>query len=403
MKSCAIALKDVLVRLRDRTAFITLLIVPMVMIIILGTVFNWTSTAFKATLAVADLDHGTVASYLTHDVFQGNDLSNLLLITTVQSEAQARTLVEQNKVGAAVIIPPGFSQDATTGKHVSITVLGNPEQSNQAGVVRSIVTAFTDEVERRRLAAETAIGALQRSKLLSPVQLSEATKAVLKETAVSSAETSSVNVHASIEEGKKTPSALGYYAVGMALLYLLFTASAGTDDMLEEKRQHTLQRALTTPTSYVQILLGKMTGIVLVSLLQFTAVIVLTRVLYRVSWGASPGALLLMTVSTVLAGAGLATLVAALARNPEQAGALGPAVALIYSLVGGSMWPVYDMPNWWNRVSRLTFTRWSLEGFTALMTGGGIASVIKPVVVCCSMAGVFLLVAAVFLSRTYRA
>ena len=129
----------------------------------------------------------------------------------------------------------------------------------------------------------------------------------------------------------------------------------------------------------------------------------LTRLLYRVNWGASVPAVIVMAAATVLAGAGLSTLVAALARTPEQAGAVGPAVALIYSLLGGTMWPVYEMPTWMNSLSRLTFTRWSLEGFTSLMVnGGGVSSIMRPVSVCLIMAAAFLLISVTILSRNYQ-
>jgi ABC-type multidrug transport system permease subunit len=67
------------------------------------------------------------------------------------------------------------------------------------------------------------------------------------------------------------------------------------------------------------------------------------------------------------------------------------------------MWPVYNMPAWMNSVSRLTFTRWSVEGFTSLMVnGGGVSSIIRPVGVCLAMAAVFLLISVTVLNRNYQ-
>jgi ABC-2 type transport system permease protein len=94
-------------------------------------------------------------------------------------------------------------------------------------------------------------------------------------------------------------------------------------------------------------------------------------------------------------------MVAALVQSREQEGALGPAVALIYSLLGGSMWPVYVMPAWLDTASRLTFTRWAIDGFSALMLGGGVSSVLRPAGVCLGMALVFLGVSGVALNRNY--
>lgn len=402
MKFWHIAVKDLRVRVRDKSAFVVLMIIPMVMIIILGTVFNWAGSSFTANVALVDLDRGDMARRLTQDVFASPQLKDLLVVTAVPSEAEARSLVEQGKTGAAVIIPAGFSSGVSAGTKVSIIVLGNPETATQAGVIHNVVESFTAEVQRRQLAASIAVRTLQQSGAVPPQRMQEAVQGVLDEVSTSK-QTATVSVTTTTQEGIKVPRALDYYAVGMALLYLIFTANTSTEAMLEEKRQHTLSRILATPTSRVQVLLGKLVGIFFIAALQFTMIIVLTRLLYDVNWGASVPAVIVMATASVLAGAGLSTLVAALARTPEQAGAIGPAVALIYSLLGGTMWPVYNMPAWMNSVSRLTFTRWSVEGFTSLMVnGGGVWSILRPVSVCLAMAAAFLLISVTVLNRNYR-
>lgn len=402
MKFWHIAVKDLKVRVRDKSAFVVLLILPMVMIIVLGTVFNWAGSSFTANVTLVDLDGGDMARRLTQDVFASPQLKDLLVVTSVPTEAEARTLVEQGKTGAAVIIPAGFSSGVSAGTKVSIVILGNPETATQAGVIRNVVESFTAEVQRRQLAASIAIRTLQQSGAVPPQRMQEAVQSVLNEVGTSRT-TGVVSVRTTTQEGIKVPRALDYYAVGMALLYLIFTANTGTEGMLEEKRQHTLSRVLSTPTSRSQVLLGKLVGIFAIAALQFAMIIILTRVLYGVNWGASVPAVIVMATATVLAGAGLSTLIAALARTPEQAGSIGPAVALIYSLLGGTMWPVYNMPAWMNSVSRLTFTRWAIEGFTSLMVnGGGVSSILRPVGVCLAMAAVFLLISVTVLNRNYQ-
>jgi len=402
MKFWHIAVKDLKVRVRDKSAFVVLLILPMAMIIILGTVFNWAGTSFTASLTLVDLDGGDMAKRLTQDVFASSQLKDLLVVTSVATEAEARSRVEGGKTGAAVIIPAGFSSGVTAGTKVSIIVLGNPETATQAGVVRNIVASFTAEVQRRQLAASIAIRTLQQSGAVPPQRMQEAMQSVLDEVSASQ-QTGTVSVKTTTQEGIKVPRAIDYYAIGMALLYLIFTANTGTEAMLEEKRQHTLSRVLSTPTSRSQVLLGKLTGIFALAALQFGMIIALTRLLYGVNWGASVPAVIVMATATVLAGAGLSTMIAALARTPEQAGEIGPAVALIYSLLGGSMWAVYNMPAWLSAVSRLTFTRWAIEGFTSLMVnGGGVSTILRPAGVCLAMAAAFLLISVTVLNRDYQ-
>ncbi|MCX6085274.1 MAG: ABC transporter permease, partial [Caldiserica bacterium] len=223
MKFWHIAVKDLKIRVRDKSAFVVLMIIPMVMIIILGTVFNWAGSSFTANLTLVDLDRGDMARRLAQDVFASPQLKDLLIVKTVATEAEARTLVEQGKTGAAVIIPTGFSTDVAAGTRVSIVVLGNPETATQAGVIRNVVESFTAEVQRRQLAASIAVRTLQQSGTVPQERMQEAIQSVLDEVGTSG-QTGTVSVKTTTQEGLKVPRALDYYAVGMALLYLIFTA-----------------------------------------------------------------------------------------------------------------------------------------------------------------------------------
>ena len=53
----------------------------------------------------------------------------------------------------------------------------------------------------------------------------------------------------------------GLLAPGMALMFLMFTASNGGRSLLTERNQGTLPRLLVSPTTSAQVLGGKMFGI----------------------------------------------------------------------------------------------------------------------------------------------
>ncbi|HOV50318.1 MAG TPA: ABC transporter permease [Candidatus Cryosericum sp.] len=400
MKAWYIAVKDLVVHTRDRTAFVTLLLVPMVMIIVLGSVFNWNATSFQAHAVVVDLDGSNLSRQLTQQVLASPRVRDVLALTTTTSEAEARTLVEQGKTAAAIIIPKGFGGGAASGAPARIEVLENPESLIQAGVVASIVQAYTTDLQAQRVAISVATSVLEESGAVPPARMGEAVRGV-REQADAGQPQDLIAVKTTALEGRKVVPALDYYAVGMSLMYLIFTANTGAWNMLEEKRQRTLARIMTTPTARLTVMAGKSLGTLALTALQFAIIILLTRLLYHVQWSSSLPALLLMAGASVLAAAGLSTMVAALVQSREQEGALGPAVALIYSLLGGSMWPVYVMPAWLDAASRLTFTRWAIDGFSALMLGGGVSSVLRPAGVCLGMAVLFLGVSAVALNRNY--
>ncbi len=65
-----IGIKDVKIRARDSSSFIMLLAMPLLLILVLGMVFQplWTSTPFTIEIAVLDEDGGEFSKILLEEV-----------------------------------------------------------------------------------------------------------------------------------------------------------------------------------------------------------------------------------------------------------------------------------------------------------------------------------------------
>ena len=70
-------------------------------------------------------------------------------------------------------------------------------------------------------------------------------------------------------------------------------------------------------------------------------------------------------------------IVATFARDETQASVIGTVVTLLFAALGGNfVWPG-NFPSWLQAFSRLTATRWGLEGFADLtMRGAGLDGVL---------------------------
>ena len=160
---------------------------------------------------------------------------------------------------------------------------------------------------------------------------------------------------------------MGYYAVGMAVMYLLFATNSGAESIFEERRLKTYDRIRTTPVSENILFGGKLLGIFLVAFVQFLIIVLFTTLFYGVSWGKSLTGIFILMVSSVLAFSGFSTLFASIAKSEEQIGNIGPALSMIFGFLGGGMWPAFLFPQWMNVVSKFTPNRWALDGFLKLM------------------------------------
>jgi len=349
-----IGIKDVKIRTRDSSSFIMLLAMPLLLILVLGMVFQplWTSTPFTIDIAVLDEDGGEFSKILLEEVFGSEQLKDMIKIKFMESEKEIINEINKGKIAAGVIIGEEFSQAILKGENTQIKILADPEQTIKAGVIKNIVEAFTLEVLKRRIILGTSMGILVAENLINPAEIQQLIPVWLSEIE---------NMDELILMDKKTekrmdknPLAMEYYAVGMGVMYILFATNAGAETIFQERRNKTLERIKVAPVSEREIIGGKLFGIFLIALLQFVMIVFFTAIFYRVNWGDSLLGIIIMILSSVLAFSGLSTLLASLTKSEEQIGNIGPALAMIFGFMGGGMWPAFAFPDWLNMVSKFT-------------------------------------------------
>ena len=385
-----IGLKDVKIRSRDPASFIVLLAMPLILIFILGLVFQplWTNKPFTINVAVFNEDRGKISKMLIEDVFGSNELKDMIKIQSFKSEEEIIKNINKGKFAAGIVIKKGFSESIMKGENAKIEVYGDPEQTIKAGIVKNIVESFTLEVLKRRIVIGTALGFLRSENLIQPSEIQKLipmwlSKIKNKENLVSVTKETE-------KKHAKNPLAMEYYAVGMGVMYLLFATNSGAETILEERRIKTFDRIKVAPVGEKEILGGKLFGIFLVGLLQFVIIIMFTSIFYKVNWGDSAPGIIIMILSAVLAFSGFSTLLASFAKNQEQIGNIGSALSMIFGFLGGAMWPVFTFPKWMNIASKFTPNRWALDGFFKLMyDGGGVISILPYAFVLLIMASIF--------------
>ncbi len=395
-----IGAKDVKIRARDPASFIMLLAMPLILIFILGIVFQplWTSKPFTIDIAIFNEDEGEFSKILIDDVFGSNELKDTIKIKFLENEEEIKKYINEGKIAAGIIFRKGFSESIIEGGNAQIKIYGDPEQTIKAGVVKNIVESFTFEVLKRRTILETSLRFLGTKNLISSTEIQKLIPEWLLEI-----ENKKNLISVSSETEKKTtknPLAMEYYAIGIGVMYLLFATNAGAETIFKERRIKTFDRMKVAPLSNHTILGGKLFGIFFVALLQFVIIVIFTSIFYKVNWGNSVPGVIVMVLSAVLAFSGLSTLLASLTKSEEQIGNIGPALAMIFGFLGGAMWPAYGFPKWLNIASKFTPNRWAFEGFFKLMySEGGVISILPQVLVLLTMASIFFFIGVFRLNR----
>ena len=383
MKAWTIAWKDTLIRFRDRNGLLLMLAAPLIISAIIGAafgnIFSTGSTPIRdIPIIIVNDDEGELGQRF-EDALTSDDLTDLLEPTLMDDLDAAREIIETGGTRAVIYIHADFSRnlEEAGGAEAQITAIQlytDPAANVSPLIMRSIVDQIAGGFSIAAISSQVSVEQiLAHAETLGPAlgNLDGILEEELSADFVQGS-TDQINLNLVTGDGDEEVeiSSLAFFAPSMAIFFLMFAAFTGTRSILTEKTQGTLNRLLSTPTSYNQILVGKMGGTFLTGILQFIVLVVASRLIFGLNWGNSLPGLILMMLAVVAAATSLGALVAALAKDANQANIIGSAITLIFAALGGNFFPAANLPDWLQPISRLTITRWGLDGFTDLTISG---------------------------------
>jgi ABC-2 type transport system permease protein len=366
--STAIALVHLRRRIRDRSALLQGIVAPVVLAAIIASAFGGGGTT-STTIGVVDLDDGTIATALTDSLEVADEgeaepePAARIEVVALADRAAARVAIDEGDVAAAIVVPEGFGE-SLGGTPRDLEVIADEGQQLGGDVADAIAARLAASIDASRLAVRTVVTA-DPSTAADPGIDELAARAAAIEPPVA--------LGASAFGDGFDP--IAYFAPSMAILFAFLTLGAGARALLVERREGTLARIRSTPVSDRSILAGVTASVVVVGLASFLIVWLVTAAVFGATWG-QPAVVLAVIVATVVAIAGISTLVTGLARTEAQADGLSSVVAFGFALVGGGFLSPGDLPEVLRRVALLTPNRWALDAFAELGAGAtGLATV----------------------------
>jgi ABC-2 type transport system permease protein len=363
--SVAIAAKDLRQRVRDRSAILMSIVAPFGLALLFAAMLGGGDEAsFHTSYVVVNLDNGSLSKAIVDGPLTGLKNAGVADLTTVATEADARAQVDAKSVGAALIIPAGFSDAVQAGQPAKLVVVGRASAVLSAEVLRSVLNSFAGGVEGIQLTVATVIRA-------SGGLPAGGTGPLVTE---AMAQPDPVKVEQGATANRMAKSAT-YYAASMAVMFVFFAAQFGVMGLLTERRTGTLGRILASPITPRAVLLGKILVSITMAIVSMSVIVIGSTVLMGARWG-DPLAVAALIFSVSIAASGIALLVVGFARTEDQAGGLVAIVALTLAVLGGSFFPMSQAPDTLNALSVITPHAWFLRGVNDLTAGGGIGVVL---------------------------
>ncbi len=335
--------KDVRVFLRDRSALVFSLVMPIIVITIIAEALfhDDKDDSRRIVVPVVNEDRGPVATTFVKLLRERADVSEV-------SRADAEHVVrDRHDAAAAIVFPAQLSKRYLQGHSTEIELLTDPASGFDVDAVKILLLLMDKEA----------------AALADPFAEDKIT---LRET--------------NLTGNKLHVSAFEQRVPGFALMFVLLAVVFGTSmSMHDERDAGTLARLLVVPGGFTRILLGKLAARLVVGVAQMLVLLGWGHWMFRISLGASPLALVVLTTASVFAVVAAGMLVAGLARSREQTLPLGLSLVMALSALGGCWWPASMQPEWMSRIAPAVFTTWSMRGLNDLiLRERGLAAVALP-------------------------
>ena len=346
-----IAGKDLRQRFRDRSALVLGFVAPLAIAALMSAAFSGADN-FHIEVALVDHDGGPMAAGF-RTMFEDPQLADLVALREADGEDEARQLLDDEVVGAVVLLPSGFSTSVMSASPLPIEVLTTTNSPLGGEVVAAIAESYMAQVNATRLSvASLAASSLapqpdvasSLSDLRIPIRTAE--RAV----------------------GAREMKTISYYGPSMGIFFALFAVSFGARSFFGERTNGTLDRLSAAPIRVGHILLGKAVAVFVYGLASLGTVVTATSLVFGSNWG-SPIAVAALCISMVLAVVALTALVTAVARTERQADGISSASVFILALLGGNFIVASEMPEALRKIALATPNGWALRGFSDLAVG----------------------------------
>jgi ABC-2 type transport system permease protein len=365
-----IAAKDLRQRLRDRSALVLAVIAPFGLALLLGSVLpEEEDTGDTHTYAVVNEDTGGVAETFVDDVLGGLDDEPGTKLIPAESAEAARRLARNDEISAAFVIPEGFSVSVASNRPAELKIIGNADSRIGTLIAEAVAGSYASELNAVRLSTATALESMGE-----PPNPADAPGFSERAAHVSSPITIEEDGAATKELDSKT-----FYAAGMAVFFLFFTAQYGVLSLLGERRDGTLARLLAAPISPGVIVTAKALSTFVLGVVSMVVLVVATTLALGASWG-DPVGVFVLIVAGVVSAMGITSLVGGLAKTDEQAAGYSSIIAVVLGILGGTFFPLSQAPALLATLTRLTPHYWLMRGFADLSGEGGVIDVVASIV-----------------------
>ena len=301
--------------------------------------------------------------------------------------SEAYEAVTAGDLSGFIAFPDGFTDSFMQGAPTAIEVISSGEEQGDLaalnGVARSIASRAANIQIASRAAVDLGLGTGDPSSvardLANIAELASASLIEFPEEQVGEVEPFNVN---------------NFVLPGYLTMFIFFAAAMSAEFIVRERQSQTLERMISNGVRRESVVLGKFLTAAYRGVMQVLVLWGIGIVAFRIEFGASPAAVVIVSLAMVFASSAFGVMLASIVRTVRSASAAGVLSSLVLAPLGGSWWPLFITPDWMQTLGKFTPHGWANTAFNNLMLfGAEFADVWTSIAALAGFGAAFLLVA----------
>lgn len=361
--------KDLKLFFSDKRSVLLGFLLPIVLITLFALAFGGSGggRGFNTvTLPVSDLDstEATFNVIADLDSVKGLKMEHLPL-------KEAKKLVMKGKRVGVLIFYRGFKDSLDAGKSLPMELMYDEAREMEIGILQgALISTLMKSVGTSGISTHVKGFITDKYPSLDPGMMETIMKDV--ESGFSGSDGgkaggfgtgTKLKMTSLVGDKKENNLGLIQAVAGTAIMMLLFSVSSLGASLLEEKESGTLKKLLYSPINPSSLLYGKMLAGLVLSNVQLVIMFLFAWLVFGLNIAIDIPSLIIMILATAFACTSFGMFLAAIARSRAQVQGLATIIILVMSAIGGSMIPLYIMPEFMQKVAVVSVNYWGIQGF----------------------------------------
>ncbi|MEC0240864.1 ABC transporter permease [Paenibacillus dokdonensis] len=340
----AMIIKELRLIGKDRRSFIFLLLMPIIFIVMFGSVFNQADSS-SITLRTIDQDQSAASKALIGQMQSIMDVKQL----PADNLNEQLDKIKQGQFSSMLVIPSGFEKSMKEGQAANIKLYQDPASQTETAPIQAILGSISSQYREQKLTtmlmANGESKAQAESALASPIHIE--------------------NVSASADHFNM----IDQVVPGMTVMFVFFIMITMARRFFEEKKTGLLSRIRTTRIKPLHYLIGMWFPFVLTVIAQCMILFAFGHLVYGLRLG-DIAALSAVVLCLSIAGTGIGLGLSFLVPGEGAAMVITQIISMGGAMLGGLWVPSYLLPQTVQTVGHFLPQFWAQHSLQDIIAHG---------------------------------